>query len=139
MGSVCLCCQEFIYLFKALSAVIVVSVYDGKRSVDDIACRENCLAGAPWLCAAFREAEALRKIAAFLERVVHFILFGCAVFDVLFEDIFKIVLYDEAYPAESRLIGIIKTEIHYDVALIRDAVELLVSAISAAHARSHDD
>jgi len=58
---------------------------------------------------------------------------------VLFEDVFKIVLDDEAYPAESRLIGIIKTEIHYYVALIRDAVELLVSAVSAAHSRSHDD
>ena len=69
---------------------------------------------------------------------MHFVLFTGSVLNMLSEDLFKIVFDNKAYSAESRLISIIKAEIHYDVALICYLIELFVAAISAAHTGSHD-
>ena len=55
------------------------------------------------------------------------------------EYILKVMLDDEADSSESRLISVIKAEIHNDVALLGDLVELLVAAVPAAHSGSHDD
>ena len=138
VGSISLCSQEIIDLSEAFLAVVVVSIDDCKRSVDDVSGRENCLACTPRFCAAFREGITRRKIGAFLESVVHFVLLAGTVFDVIFEDVFKVVLDDEAHPAESCLISIIQTEVHDDIALFSYLVELLVAAVSAAHAGSHN-
>ena len=69
---------------------------------------------------------------------MHFVLSAGAVLYVFPEDLFKVVLDDEAHSAESRLISIIETEVHNDVALVCNFVELFVAAIPAAHSGSHD-
>ena len=133
-----LCRKEVIDLYEAFLAVVVICVDDRERGIDVIAGRKYGLACAPWLCASFRKSESFRKIVAFLERVMDVIFFSGAAFDVSSEDFFEVVLYYEADSSESGLISIIQTEVHDDVALIRDLVELLVAAVSAAHAGSHD-
>ena len=138
MGSISLCCKEFIDFFEAFLAIVVVSIDDRKRSIDDVARRKNSLACSPWFCAAFRKGESLRKVVRFLERIVNFILFTGSVFDMLSEDLLKVMLDDKAHSAEARLISIIQAEIHNDIALFRYLVELLVAAVSAAHSGSHN-
>ena len=93
--------EEVIDLYEAFLAVVIIGVDDCERSVDDIPCRKNCLACSPWLCAALREGEALRKIGALLKCIVNPVLFAGAAFDVLFEDVFEVVLDYKADPSES--------------------------------------
>ena len=68
-----------------------------------------------------------------------FVLRAGSFLNVSLENIFKIVLDDKAYSAETGLPCIIETEIHDDVSLLSDLIKLFISAVSAAHACSHDN
>ena len=139
MRGICLRREELIDLFEAFLAIVIIGVDDRERSIYDIAGSEDGLTCAPWLGASFRENVSFRKICSLLERIIHLVFFPGTLFDVLSEDVLKVMLDYKADSAESGLIRIIKAEIHYYVALIGYLIELLIAAISAAHAGSHDD
>ena len=52
--------------------VIIVCIDNDKRLIENFFRCKNCLTGSPWLGAAFRLFETVRKIFQFLERIFYF-------------------------------------------------------------------
>ena len=97
------------------------------------------MAGAQRLDAAFRHGAALRQLVRALEYIVY--LHECfgGVADALAEGIQQFFLYDKHNAAEAGLPGVINRIIHNDLTVRADRIDLLETAVTGAHASSHND
>ena len=124
---------------ECVGAVVVIGVDHGKRPVDHVSCGEHRVACAPRLGPPLRDGKALRDVVDILENICCLQLRGGTRLDVLFESLLEVLADDENGFFETGLPCIVKGEVHDYVSLFGNSVNLLVSAVPAAHSRSHHD
>ena len=104
-----------------------------------VACRQNGVARAPRLLAAFRHRKALRQVIQLLENIFDLHVLRYAVADNLFKVLKKLLLDDEDYLGKARLRGIKNRKIHDNLAVFANGIDLLQAAVTAAHTGRHND
>ena len=131
--------KEIVQLFECSFAIVIIGIDDDKRLFHNAAAAQNCLAGAPGLCAAFGHGKAGRQVTEFLINIFHLDLPGDAVTDHLTEFCFNILADNENHFIKARLLGIIDGIIHDHFAAGAHFCKLLDAFAKArANARRHD-
>ena len=131
--------KEIVQLSECGFAIVIIGIDDDKRLFHNAAAAQNCLAGAPGLCAAFRHGEASGQVAEFLINIFHLDLLGNTVTDHLTELSFNILADNENHFIKARLLGIIDRIIHDHFAAGAHFCKLLDAFAKArANARRHD-
>ena len=131
--------EERADLLKRLAAIEIVCVDDDKRRINVVACRQNGVARAPRLLAAFRHRKALRQVIQLLENIFDLHVLRYAVADNLFKVLKKLLLDNEDYLGKARLYGIKNRKIHDNLAVFANGIDLLQAAVTAAHTGRHND
>lgn len=108
MFSVGISAEIIIYKTEGLSAVEVIGVDYGKRSIDYRTCSENRMACSPRLYSSFRHLEAGRKVVKLLVYIVSLKQLSCACLDVRLENFLEIPLDYEGNSSETCLISIVQ-------------------------------
>lgn len=121
---------------ESVTVVEVIAVDHAERLVDDILCHQYGVICAPWLLAAFRNSEALGQCVKALEAELGrdvTLIFGE---DLRAELLFEVFADDKDNFAEAGLNSIINTVVHDRFTVGTQAVELLETTVTAAHAGS---
>ena len=131
--------QVIIHHLKGLRAVVVVCIDDRKGAVNEGLCRQHGMAGAPRLYTAFRHGKTCGQLFQLLEGVLHVHCFRHAVADGCFEGVLDLVLDDKDHGLKAGAAGIVEGVVHNDLSVGAHRVDLLHTAVAAAHAGCHDD
>ena len=130
--------QVIVHHLKSLRAVVVVCVDDGKGAVDEGLCGQHGVAGAPRLYATLRDGKACGQLLQLLEGVLHIHRLSHAVADSCLEGILDLVLDNKDHGLKAGAAGIVKGVVHNDLSVGTHRVDLLHTAVTAAHAGRHD-
>ena len=63
--------KVFVYFYKSLGSVIIISVYYGKRSIYKMPAGEHCMGCPPWLFPSLRNLRVFRNIIKFLIGILY--------------------------------------------------------------------
>ncbi|MPM62897.1 hypothetical protein SDC9_109775 [bioreactor metagenome] len=121
-------------------AVVIVRVDGGKRFMYNVLAAEDGVRRAPGLDAVFRHGEPGGEHRfRLLKDIVHFqMLFGSAA-DDLVKVVLDLAVDDEYDLLKPRLHCVEERIVHDDFAVAADRVDLLESAVTAAHTGGHDN
>ena len=126
---------------EALRAVVVICVDDRERRIaDGLLCHKDGVGRAPGLDAPLRHGEPLRQLVELLVGIAD-LKPGAqgAGADSLLEGLLDLMLDDEHDGLEPGAAGIVQAVIQDGLARRPDRVDLLQSAVAAAHSGSHDN
>ena len=137
--SVCRLLQKCTDLRKRFGTVEIVRIDHHKRCVDMPARREHRVSRAPRLYAPFRNRKACRKILKPLKRVFNRHVLRNAVAHDRAEIRVQLFLDDKNHLREAGAHCVKHREIHDDLAVFPDGIDLLQAAVTAAHAGRHND
>ena len=96
------------------------------------------MSGAPGLYAAFGNGVALGQVVKLLIGVLYIDDLLHAAADGLLECILDLMLDDKNHGIKAGTLGIINGIVDYKLAMIAHGIDLLETAVTAAHARCHD-
>ena len=131
--------QVIVHHLKRLRAVVVVRIDDRKGAVNEGLCSQHGMAGAPRLYAPLRHGKTCGQLFQLLESVLHIHRFRHAVTDGSFEGVLDLVLDDKDHGLKAGAAGIVEGVVHNDLSVGAHRVDLLHTAVAAAHAGCHDD
>ena len=131
--------QVIVHHPERLGAVVVIGVDHRKRAVDEVLGGQHGVAGAPGLDPAFRHGVACGQLFQLLESVFHVHGLGHPVADGGLEGILDLVLDDKDHRLKAGPACIVKGIIHDDLAVGAHRVDLLHTAVTAAHTCRHHD
>ena len=126
-------------LATALRTVIIVRVHDCKRPAHQLSRRQNRMRRSPRLCPPLRNTVALREIVQLLIRILNMHRTGETVPDCLMERLLDLALDNKNHSLKARALRVIDRIIQQKLTVIADRVNLLQSAVAAAHTGSHND
>ncbi len=126
-------------LLEGLGAVVIVGVDDGEGAVHHAPGRQGRLGGAPGLGPIRRGGVALRQVVPQLVDVLHVHALLQAAAHPLLEVRLDLRLDDEHHRLKPRPAGIVDRVVQDHLIVVPHRVQLLESAVAAAHAGSHDD
>ena len=96
-------------------------------------CRQNGVSGAPGLDPSLRHLPPAGEILQPLEGIVHPDLSVKAAADGLVEGLPQLLLDDKDHPVKARQDGVVHRIVHDDLPLGAQGVDLLETAVAAAH------
>ena len=131
--------QIVIHYLKSLHPIVIVGIDDSKRSINQILCGKDCMAGSPRFFAVFRNFKSCRQDVQLLKRIFYFHDFGNAIANCSTECFLDFMLDDKNDSPKSGAICVVKRIINNDFPIRTNRVNLLHSSISAAHTCSHDN
>jgi len=131
--------QVIVHHPERLGAVVVIGVDHRKGAVDEVLGGQHGVAGAPGLDPAFRHGVACGQLFQLLESVFHVHGLGHPVADGGLEGILDLVLDHKDHRLKAGPACIVKGIIHDDLAVGAHRVDLLHTAVTAAHAGRHHD
>ena len=131
--------QVIVHHLKRLRAVVVVCIDDRKGAVNEGLCSQHGMAGAPRLHTALRDGKASGQLFQLLEGVFHVHYFSHAVADGSLEGVLDLVLDDKDHGLKAGAAGVVERIVHNDLSVGAHRVDLLHTAVAAAHASCHDD
>ena len=131
--------QVIVHHPERLGAVVVIGVDHRKGAVDEVLGGQHGVAGAPGLDPAFRHGVACGQLFQLLESVFHVHGLGHPVADGGLEGILDLVLDHKDHRLKAGPACIVKGIIHDDLAVGAHGVDLLHTAVTAAHACRHHD
>ena len=131
--------QVIVHHPERLGAVVVIGVDHRKGAVDEVLGGQHGVAGAPGLDPAFRHGVACGQLFQLLESVFHVHGLGHPVADGGLEGILDLVLDHKDHRLKAGPAGVVERIIHDDLAVGAHGVDLLHTAVTAAHACRHHD
>ena len=130
--------EEVAEVTERFRAVKVVGIDRGKRRIDGLARAPDRVGRAPWLGASGRRREAGRKIVELLESVADGDLSFVARADLRAKVFLDIAADEENHAVKSGPHGVMHRIIEEGFSAGPDGIQLLESAVAAAHAGGED-
>ena len=124
---------ELAQLHQSIATEKVIRADDAESTFDMVAGGINSVTGTPGLGAPFGRSETLRQVIHLLIGVIHLDFALEAAADDLFEGLFQLLFNDKYHLAEAGQNGIMYRIINNDLAVGAQRVDLLQTAVAAAH------